>query len=123
MAVNGINLAWIVVKDIKSALKFYTEVVGLKLMEYHEEFGWAELAGKEDGAALGIAQENSQDPIRAGQNAVITMSVQDVVKAKNEMAKKGAKMVGDIIEIPGHVKLQTVLDKDGNHFQLVQKLN
>lgn len=123
MAIKSIGLAWIVVKDFKSAIKFYTHVVGLKLHEINEEFGWAELAGNDgDGAILGIARESNDEAIRAGQNAVITLSVDDIAKAKQDLAKKGAKMVGDIIEIPGHVKMQTIVDADGNHMQLVQQL-
>jgi predicted enzyme related to lactoylglutathione lyase len=121
MAVKSIGLIWITVKDLKSAIKFYTEVIGLKLKEQHDQYGWAELSGQDgSGASLGIAQENDMDGMSPGSNAVVTLTVQDIVKAKNEMAKKGAKMVGDILEIPGHVKLQTVEDRDGNRLQLVQ---
>ena len=31
-------------------------------------------------------------------------------------------MIGEMQEIPGHVKMQTAVDSDGNHFQIVQKL-
>lgn len=38
------------------------------------------------------------------------------------MAKKGAKFVGDVMEVPGACKLQTFQDADGNTFQLVENL-
>jgi len=117
----GINLSWIVVKDLKIAIKFYTEVVGLQLREHHEEFGWAELSGAE-GAILGIAQENPKMNEIAGTNAVVTVTVIDLDKARDDFTKKGAKLVGDVLEVPGHVKMQTFLDKDGNKLQIVQLL-
>lgn len=122
MNVKSIELAWIVVKDLKQAVKFYTEVVGLKLAVMSEEFGWAELTGHEGGSRLGIAQVQKEQPIKAGQNAVVTFTVDNLEKAKQDVEKKGGKCVGKIEEIPGHVKLQLVVDSDGNHFQLVEML-
>lgn len=121
MKVQEIGLIWIVVKDLSKAIEYYTTVVGLHLLELHEEFGWAELGG-ETGTRLGIAQENPQEKMRAGENAVITFSVSDIEQRKREMAEQGAVFEGELIEIPGHVKMQTVLDRDGNRFQLCQLL-
>ncbi|HEY4831705.1 MAG TPA: VOC family protein [Waddliaceae bacterium] len=122
MSIKGFHLAWIVVKDFKKAVKFYTEVVGLTIQNIDENYGWAELIG-EDGAVLGISQQSEHNNIQAGQNAVVTLTVEDIVKAGAELAKKGMKMVGEIMEVPGHVKLQMCVDQDGNHFQLCQCLD
>lgn len=125
MKVREIGLCWIVVKDIKAAVKYYTEVVGLQLAEMNEEYGWAELEGIDGGSRLGIvgiAQENAQDSMKAGQNAVMTFTVDNLEKAKEAMSKKGAKCEGDVIEVPGHVKMQTVIDSDGNRFQICELL-
>ena len=123
MKVKEIGLAWIVVKDVKAAVAYYTEVVGLKLMEFNEEFGWAELAGHEGGARLGIARECPSENVKPGQNAVITFTVDDIEQSKAAMVQKGANCDGDTIEVPGHVKMQTMLDADGNRFQLCQFLH
>lgn len=123
MSVKEMGLCWIVVKDIKAAVKYYTEVVGLKLMEFHEEMGWAELAGPQGGARLGIAKEQcSEEAFKAGKNAVMTFTVANLENAKQEMVKKGAKCFGDVCEVPGHVKMQTMHDLDGNCFQICQVL-
>lgn len=121
MATKGIFLSWIVVKDVKKAIEFYTTVVGLQLKEYAEEFGWAELAGPE-GSLLGIAQENAEEGQMAGKNAIITISVDNMDSARERFAKH-ATLIGDVIEIPGHVKMQTFEDKDGNTLQLVQTMS
>lgn len=123
MSIQSLDLVWIVVKDLKEAVQFYTEVVGMELKELHEGYGWAELSGHTGGARLGIAQENEKDSVRAGQNGVVTLSVKDLLLAKADLEKKGALMVGDVMEVPGMVKLQMVQDTSGNHFQLVQVLN
>jgi predicted enzyme related to lactoylglutathione lyase len=121
MRPKSMELVWIVVKDLKMAIKFYTEIVGLKLMTHDETFGWAELECLEGGARLGIAQMHESE-LKAGTNAYMTFVVDDIEQARKEIASKGAKLVGDLQEVPGHVKLQMIVDGDGNHFQLVQKL-
>jgi predicted enzyme related to lactoylglutathione lyase len=121
MNLKSMNLVWIVVNDLKKAIKFYTDTVGLKLMEFNEQFGWAELEGNEGGARLGIAQvQKSEDDVLPGQNAVPTFTVGSLENAVTDLLKKGAKLVGSVQEVPGHVKLQTVSDVDGNKFQLVE---
>lgn len=123
MQVKEIGLCWIVVKNIKIAVDYYTKIVGLKLVEFNEQYGWAELAGYESGQRLGIAQESPQEAFKAGQNAVVTFTVANIVEAKQAMAEKGAKCVGEIVEVPGHVKMQTLVDQDGNHFQICEILS
>jgi predicted enzyme related to lactoylglutathione lyase len=121
MGTKSMNLAWIVVTDFKKAVEFYTKVVGLKLMEVNEQYGWAELEGPQGGARIGIAQQCDQmDGIKAGQNAVITFTVDNIEASVTDFAKKGGKLIGTIQEVPGHVKMQTVCDADGNHFQLCE---
>ncbi len=118
----SIELAWIVVDDFKKAVKFYSEVIGLQLMEVNEECGWAELQGK-SGARLGIAQRSDRSEIMPGQNAIVTFTVDNVVAASSEMVKKGAVRVGEVQEVPGHVRMQLIKDLDGNQLQLVQMLS
>lgn len=117
----GMQLAWITVADIKKAIKFYTEVLGFELHEFNEEFGWAELSGKE-GSRLGLAQECPEHGNKAGTNAVITVTVKDIAQAINELNDNKVKLVGEVMEIPGQVKLQTFTDQDGNAFQLCELL-
>lgn len=123
MNVKKIEMSWIVVKDVKAAVKYYTDVIGLKLMEFNDEYGWAELQGHEGGSRLGIAQANPRENVKPGQNAVVTFTVANLDKAKEEMIKKGAKFEGEVIEIPGHVKMQTMFDSDGNRFQVCETLH
>ena len=115
------QLSWITVADIKKAIKFYTEVMGFELHEFNEEFGWAELSGKE-GARLGLAQECIEHGNKAGTNAVITVTVPNIQKAIEQLKTNKTTLIGEIMEIPGQVKLQTFTDPDGNAFQLCELL-
>lgn len=118
--VKQINLSWVVVTNLKKAIKFFTEEVGLELKELNEQFGWAELSGHEGGCRLGVAQASDREPIPAGHNGVITFSVENIEKGVEDLKKKGVHLIGDVLEIPGIVKMQLFSDADGNKFQLVQ---
>jgi predicted enzyme related to lactoylglutathione lyase len=120
MPVQSLELAWVVVSDFKAALKFYTETLGLKVMELSEEYGWAELQGPDGGMRLGLAKQSDNSNVIAGQNAVVALTVKNIEKTKEELIKKGAKCVGELQVIPGHVKLQMIADADGNLMQLAE---
>jgi hypothetical protein len=62
--VKEIKMSWVVVSDLKEAIKFYEQVVGLKLMQLSEEFGWAEMSGADEGCMLGIAQINDDEEMQ-----------------------------------------------------------
>lgn len=117
-----IDLIWVVVSNLNKAIAHYTDVLGFVLKEKHDEFGWAELAGKEGGTRLGLAAASNENLLKAGQNAVIAVSVKDLAKTKENFKKKGVNLIGEIQEVPGVVKLQTFADQDGNLFQLAQNL-
>lgn len=116
----SIDLIWIVVKDFDKALKEYTEVLGFKIRERADEWKWAELQSPDGGCTLGICEENEE--MIAGTNAVITITVKDLDSKIKELQSKGATLEGDVCEVPGHVKMQTLSDKSGNRLQIVQKL-
>jgi len=124
MSAKTLGLAWIVVKDLKKAVDFYTGIIGMKLMEINETYGWAELEGQEGGARLGIAQQclKEDEGNTPGQNAIITLTVANLEKAVANLVEKGATLIGAVQEVPGHVKMQTVADVDNNRFQLVEVL-
>ncbi len=118
------DLSWIVVSDLNKAKDFFTEVVGLKVLNVSEGFGWAELGGENGGAVVGLAEESPMmEGIVAGGNAVITLTVNDADKMAEDLEKKGVELVGEMMEVPGHVKLQMFKDQDGNLLQIVEKLD
>ncbi len=119
--IQGNMLSWIVVKDLEKAIQFYTDVVGLTLFEKNLDYGWAELGGRE-GCRLGIAKECDMMDAKAGTNAVVTITVKNLEEACSLFKQKGASLIGEVLEVPGHVRMQTFVDSDGNTMQLVQKI-
>jgi len=121
MKTLGLQLVWITVSDIKMAIQFYTDVIGFKLLEFNEDYGWAELSG-EQGAWLGLAQAQPESEFKPGANAVPTITVENLDVALKELEKNKVLLIGSIQEVPGEVRMQTFTDRDGNTFQLCQIL-
>jgi predicted enzyme related to lactoylglutathione lyase len=124
MVLKKSEMSWVVVADLKKALEYFTKVLGLTVLDYQPEYNWAELSGSEKGGAfLGLAQASEYDPdSKPGQNAIMTFTVDDFETSKSELVEKGAKFIGEVLEVPGQVKMQTLVDIDNNRFQIVQDL-
>ena len=125
MQVTGCKLGWVVVKDLDKAIAFYKDVVGLELTQHTPQMGWAEMSG-EDGARIGLAVQNDDQVasmgVKAGDNAIMCIGVKNMEEAVAHYKEKGANLIGDVVEVPGHIKMQTFNDQDGNTFQLVCEL-
>jgi CreA protein len=123
MAIKGIHLSWITVSDIQKAKKFYHEMLGLPIQEDAPAYNWFEVAPTATGTRLGIGQEHPDyQNEKAGTNAVVTFTVDNIIEEKQRLEKLGVTFEGDIMEIPHQVKLATFFDFDGNKFQLAQVL-
>lgn len=119
---KSFDLAWITVKNFDQAVKFYKETLGLEQKDYNPEYKWAEFEGHAGGARLGICEACQESPVQAGGNAVSCFTVDDLDAACEFLRKKGAEFVGDIQEVPGHVKMQLIKDPSGNYIHICQKL-
>lgn len=122
MKVTKIELGWIIVSDFGKSKQFFTETLGLDVAEQPEQHPWMELVAKDNGLRIGVGEyceEYSKDD-KPGQNMVLALTVENIMAAKKELEDKGVTFIGDIVEIPGNVKMATFVDPDGNKFQLVE---
>ncbi len=122
MAIKRIDLAWVTVSDFERSKKFFVETLGLTVLCSEDEQGWLELVGEDGGAMLGVGKAAPDGADRPGQNGVITFTVDNIVKTKNHLEAHGVDFIGEIIEVPGHVKLVFFTDPDGNKYQLVEDM-
>jgi predicted enzyme related to lactoylglutathione lyase len=122
MVVKDMKMSWISVSDLNKAKTFFKDILGLKIHQESPEFQWIEMQTDKGDAMLGLAGPYPHSPLAPGQNAIVTFTVENVQKTAAELAKKGVKLLGEIIEVPGEVKMQLFEDFDGNKFQLVELL-
>lgn len=122
------GFSWVTVNDFSKARTFFTEVLGLEVSQDSEEFGWMELKAEGGEAFLGVALHREGDTsggpqlVCPGQNGVITFDVEDIEASKAQMESKGVTFHGDIVEVPGHVKMVWFTDHDNNAYQLCEQL-
>lgn len=121
MKIKNIGLAWVSTSNFNDAKKFFTETLGLTVDSGCDDYSWLELRGEEKGMLLGVAGVNDECEVKPGQNAVVTFTVDDIQASREELVQKGIK-VGEIGEVPGHVKMCNVY-YDGNVYQLVECLD
>lgn len=122
MKINKMALAWITSDNLEKSKDFFANTLGLKIDVETREYGWMELVAQDESFRLGVGRCDEHNPVKPGQNAILTMTVDDIAAAKKELESKSAKIIGDIVEVPGHVKMLTFEDPDGNKFQLVEEL-
>jgi predicted enzyme related to lactoylglutathione lyase len=123
MSIKRMDLAWISVSDIAKAKKFFVETLGMKLSSEAPEYGWMELQGHDGGTLLGVGAPHEEKPlVGPGYNAVMCMSVDNLEETMATLKAKGVEFIGEVIEVPGHVKMVFFADPDNNKFQLTQYL-
>lgn len=136
MALKGMHLAWITVSDLDKAEQFFERSIGLRLEVSDKEHGWLEFSAEGSGMRLGVTTVQ-QDGCCGGAaaprpdacnnggpgcNAVVTIDVDDIAKTKIEFESRGVQFTSPIMELPGHIKLASFVDFDGNRFQLVEMI-
>jgi predicted enzyme related to lactoylglutathione lyase len=112
-----VTVSWFHVRDFEEAKKFYGQVLGLK--KTFEMQQWAEFAGGEGEAAIGLA--GSPQPAKET-GATIVLRVDDIERERKRLQSGGVQFEGPIEEIPGAVKLVAFRDPSGNRLQLCQVL-
>jgi predicted enzyme related to lactoylglutathione lyase len=112
-----INVSWYQVNDINAAKKFYGDVLGLK--KTFEMEGWCEFSHADGGASIGLNQLREGDDERG---ATVVLRVDDLARAQAELVAKGVRFEGEVLEVPGAVRIATFRDPDGNRLQLCQVL-
>ena len=126
--IKRMDLAWITVSDFNRSKKFFAETLGLTLVADTPEYNWMELQASEGGVGLGVGAAGDKESseyklVPPGSNSVVTMTVDNLDAAKADFEAKGVKFVGEIVEVPGHVKMVFFVDPDNNKFQLVEMLD
>lgn len=122
MKPQGFYMAWVLVENLAQGKKFFTDVLGLECVSHAPEYNWAEFTAG-GGAHIGMGEACPETPMKAGSNAVICINVQDLIATKAELEAKNVRIIGDIQEVPGHVKMILVQDASGNLYNVVQKLS
>jgi len=108
----------IFVSNMDRAVRFYTEVLGMKLA-YRFADDWATLK-TDDGMTVGLHPASKESP--AGRKGSITIGFEvseSIQKAVTAMKEKGVKFVGPIVD-DKEIKAAHFEDPDGNEMYFVE---
>lgn len=108
------------VTDLKRSITWYAQTLGFALLYENEATAWAEMATPVSKTTVGLGQVET---VPQGGGATLTWGVTDIVAAMAELESKDVKLDGDIVIIPGLVKLLTFYDPDGNAMMLFEMNN
>jgi len=118
---KGITMPCLTVSSLEETKRLFVDLLGLEVKEYDERFNWMELEG-EEGSRIGFGQPMGDDGQKAGSNAIVSISVDNLEETKAILETNGVQFFGETIEIPDEVKLALFADKDGNQYFLAEQL-
>jgi predicted enzyme related to lactoylglutathione lyase len=107
------------VTDLESAITWYQEVLGFKLLYKVADFGWCEMQSPVANVSVGLGQSEESKP-KGG--CVPVWGVPDIDQARAALEAHQVRFDGDTRTIPDMVRLATFYDPDGNAWMLAQSL-
>jgi predicted enzyme related to lactoylglutathione lyase len=109
---------WYNVHDLERTLVFYTEKLGLKVLNHDAGKGQARLATNTKDCFIGFSEAQELVPSTTS----TTFEVENIEQAMQTLQHKGVLFNGGIRTIPGLVKLAAFKDPDGHDLMLSEKL-
>lgn len=119
MKISGIAFTVYSVSNLKKSIVFYKDIVGMDLKASGDT--WAELWAGDDALVLG---QWGFDKAKVGSNLCITLAVDDIKAATQELTDKGVKFDDASGEMFWETPVcfgSTFFDPDGNKVSLHQK--
>jgi predicted enzyme related to lactoylglutathione lyase len=107
------------VADLDQSIKWYSDVLGFKLLYKVDEIAWAELATEIKGVNIGLGQVEKPAKLSGTK---LTFGVKNVDASRKLLEQKKVRFDGPTQEIPGMVKLATFFDPTGNALMFYQDL-
>jgi predicted enzyme related to lactoylglutathione lyase len=117
MTTNGIATVWLPVNDLKRAVGFYGDTLGLTVKSQDED--WAEL--ESSGITIGLNAKDSEEPSPEGGAVVAFRPEGDLDSAAQQLKDKGVEVDG-VSEHPWG-RIAAFKDPDGNALQLYEPPN
>ena len=104
------------VEDLDKSITWYQSTLGFELIYREDEIGWCELKSPVDEVTIGLSQV---EVVKPG-GATPTFGVRNIESAKVYLEDAGVRIDGDVVSIPGMVKLLTFYDGDDNALMLAE---
>ena len=115
MELDGVSVVWLPVTDMKRAVKFYSDTLGMSVEMQEDE--WAELTA--DGLKIGLNGREEETPSGEGGAVLALRPAAGIDSAVSDLKGKGVEFTDDISDHPWG-RVATFHDPDGNSLQLYE---
>lgn len=119
IAFSGQIMPALHVKNLAAAKAWYADVFGARVVYDLPEQGWCELSTPAKDVKLGLS---ANETTKGSGDAFVSFGVKDMSAAKAALVARNVKLDGDVVTIPGVVKLLYFADPDGNKLMFYQSL-
>ncbi|RYD59670.1 MAG: VOC family protein [Sphingomonadales bacterium] len=116
---GGLTCA-ISVTSLDRAIPWYQALFGMELLYRMDEIAWCELVSPIARVTVGLSQVES---VPQGGGATLTFGVVDLDAAKAALDAADIRQDGEVMEVPGMVRVLTFYDPDGNALMFYQDLS
>ena len=114
---GGLTLS-ISVSNLDRSIDWYRDLFQGELLYRLDDIAWCEISSPTQRVNLGLSQV---EEVKVG-GPTPTFGVADIEAAKAELEKRAIRMDGEIMDIPGLVRLLTFYDPDDNSLMFYQEL-
>lgn len=102
------------VSNLERTLAFYTDILGFKVLNCDVSQRQARVFTNTKDCIIGFAETDSVVP----SSTCITFEAENIDDTMQTLQHKGVKFIGEIMVVPGIVKLATFSDPDGYKLML-----
>lgn len=113
--IGPLDYVYFWVSDVDRAVRFYTEVLGLRLVR-REESAWVEF----DAGPLRMALHGAVDGRAPEAGGTAVFRVDDLDAARADLQSRGADFEEHAGEIEGFARFASLRDPDGNRIDLIE---
>lgn len=113
----------IFVSDLEKAKKWYTKILGMKLIEEYPEFKCILLRLDKTEFDIGVPDScwgEGWDKIKIGGRTPIFFETDNIEETWKELKKRGVKVVEELSKRPWGEMKAVFADFDGNEFNLIE---
>ncbi|MHA2249675.1 MAG: VOC family protein [Candidatus Kariarchaeaceae archaeon] len=118
--ITSIDHAVLYTRDMKTALEFYSQKLGLKIRTESEQ--WSEVSTEDGNSYIGLHPSKSVS-LTKNDTTEIVFKVPNINETRKTLEEKGVQFYDDIKSVGSSAWFTSFLDPDGNRLSIYSNKN